>query len=155
MSEEKKVKKITQYAVYGSLRKGLCNHGVIKGAEYVGETVTYPVYNLYPVGITGGFPAMTHNGTTAVKLEIYNVTDPEMERHLDGLEGYMGRGNRNNFYNKEIINTSFGLAYIYFYNRAEEFDGAESIAHGDWVLWKEEQAKEKEITRLINAENEY
>lgn len=117
------------YAVYGSLKKGYGNHRLINNdnCEFLGTTLTEPKFSLYSLG---AFPGLKENGETAVEIEVYEVKTKEQEARLDGLEGYMGEGNPHNFYNKIVIPTEFGDAFIYTFNgklRQENF-----IENGKW-----------------------
>ena len=139
MSESKTVKKVLLYAVYGSLRHGLGNHRVIEDAKYLGEDVTPPEYNMYSLG---AFPGVTQGGDTSITLEIYKVENPEIEYALDRLEGYAGKNNPRNFYNKELINTSYGLAYIYFLND-KDYKPTTIVESGDWVEYLKDRKIEQ------------
>lgn len=112
-------------AVYGSLRKGLSNHRLLEQADFLGYTQTtgFKMYSL------GGFPFITHeqaNEQDIITIEVYAVTQEEMRR-LDGLEGYPS------FYNRELIDTPYGKAWIYFIDG--ERDGYPSVTDGDWFKY--------------------
>lgn len=113
-------------SVYGSLRRGLGNHRLLEnsGVNEIGEFVTEPKYTLFSLG---GFPGIHENGTTAVKMEVYEVDDDTFKR-LDRLEGYDPDNEEYSMYLRRIINTPFGDAYYYVYNGSARG----SIEHGDW-----------------------
>lgn len=123
-------KKNVLYAVYGTLRKGCGNHYHLKDSnvEFVGHYVTNPVYTLYNIG---AFPGLVKKGATSVTLEIYKVNSEKVELSLDALEGYYSDDPTNSMYNKDIIDTPFGPAFIYFWNGdTAQLKGIES---GDWI----------------------
>lgn len=114
-------------AVYGSLKKNKGNHEMFLGkAKYIGRTITEPIYTMYSLG---GFPGVVENGNTAIHLEVYEVTDEE-DKHIEGLEGYREYAPETSHYLKKEIDTEFGKASIYIYNRkANELPVVET---GNW-----------------------
>jgi gamma-glutamylcyclotransferase (GGCT)/AIG2-like uncharacterized protein YtfP len=115
-------------AVYGSLRQGLHNHPVISESELMGQYETEPIYTMINCG---SFPGLLKEGSTSVVMEVYKVDATTLVR-LDNLEGYRGKG-KNNFYNREKIDTPYGPAYTYFYNAESPLMRAKAIDTGDWV----------------------
>lgn len=111
--------------VYGSLRKGLHNHGIIENAELLGTFWSEPIYSLYSLG---GFPGLKENGDTSVLMEVYSVNDIEAKR-VDSLEGYSEDGN-NWFYDKVSIETPYGTASVYIY--VPSVDNRMKVESGDW-----------------------
>lgn len=105
-------------AVYGTLRKGFHNHVLLEGSKFLGETKTEPKFNMYGNLI----PWITNNGDTSIAIEVYEVEEETFQR-LDWLEGYP------NYYDRQVIDTEFGEAWIYFrwYTAAEN-----KISSGDW-----------------------
>lgn len=112
-------------AVYGSLRKGMGNHGLMHNTNYIGTTEVHGV-TMYDLG---AFPrvALGH-GTTSITVEVYEVTEEQLSL-LDRLEGYRG-ASYNNFYNRSLVNTSFGEVFIY---HIEQEGGDPVVEGGDWV----------------------
>ena len=90
--------------VYGSLKRNFSNHKLLEGSEMVGEMVTEPVYAMYHLG---GFPGIVRNGDGHIHCEVYSVDEHTFEG-LDMLEGYP------RLYNRELIETKWGTAWIYF-----------------------------------------
>lgn len=119
-------------AVYGSLMKGLSNHKLLKDSEYVGIYYSLPIYSLYSLTY---YPGLKLNGNTSVKFEVYKVT-PEVFKKLDELEGVA-----QEYYVKSTVDTPYGPACIYVFNR--EVDERNLIRHGDW----------DEHARINNIEN--
>ena len=125
-------------AVYGSLRQGMGNHGVISDNEYVAQTTLSGDYRMVSLG---GFPGVmkTSNPTSPIIIEVYRVTDEHNMRRLDSLEGYRGPG-QNNFYDKELVTLDNGMqAYIYLLDE-DEYGSYAGVDHGDWVKFKSNQS---------------
>ncbi len=72
-------------AVYGTLRKGGRWHYLLEGSTFIGEGVTPPNYTMLLVS-GGNFPYLIDEGTTAVTVEVYEVSRATLKR-LDALEG--------------------------------------------------------------------
>ena len=127
MKEDKKIK---LYAVYGTLKKGHGNykwHLENEETEYLGNTETEAKFSLYSLG---GFPGLKNDGTTKVNIDVFKINSEEVEEGVDRLEGFREFNHPNNFYNKEVIDTKFGKAYVYIYNgniREESL-----IENGNW-----------------------
>lgn len=119
---------MTQVAVYGSLRKGLGNHGRLHGAQYIGTTTTSEKYSMYSLG---GFPKVSLTGvkTSPIVVEIYEC-DASVMRGLDQLEGYLGPG-MGNFYDRSEVETGLGPALIYHIE--DPHTGRGLVEKGDWV----------------------
>lgn len=120
----------TLVAVYGSLRKGLGNHRLLKDSEYLGDFKSEPVFNLHSLG---GFPGLKEGGETSVVMEVYSVTD-EVAKNVDSLEGYTP-GQKATFYDKIPIETPWGTAGVYTYVRALDSDSI--VESGDWKEYLE------------------
>ena len=69
--------------VYGTLKHGQRNHGLMREARFLGVAVTAPEYTLLDLG---PFPGMIEDGTTAVHGELYEVR-PGLLAKLDRHEG--------------------------------------------------------------------
>lgn len=127
-------KKTEIIAVYGSLRAGLGNHGLIRGSKLLGTFKSKPEFSLYSLG---GFPGLKTNGKTAVTMEVYEV-DEQTARQVDGLEGYSP--NRTpTFYDKMNIETPYGTAGVYTYVSSIPEDRL--VESGDWKTYVEERYK--------------
>jgi len=102
-------------AVYGTLQIGQPNHDAyLKKAKYVGEFESLPIFNFYSV--RNQFPAITRGGHTSVFMEVFEVTN-EMLEEIDRLEGYSRSNPDISMYTRQEIDTPFGQAYVYIYNR--------------------------------------
>lgn len=74
----------TPVFVYGTLKRGFSNHGLLSEARFLGEGLTIPKFAMYKVG----FPVlMESNGSVGrITGELYEVSARTLER-LDMLEG--------------------------------------------------------------------
>lgn len=86
---------------YGTLKMGFGNHYLLGDSTYLGPAETNAT--MYSMG---GFPAIILGGDSTIKGEVYEVDDTTL-RHLDSLEGYPG------WYDREVVSTPYGPAYIY------------------------------------------
>lgn len=109
-------------AVYGSLRQGMGNHRVLGDSPLLGQcrVTGFEMFSL------GGFPFVRH-GDGEITIEVYAVNEHTSMR-LDNLEGYPS------FYNRALIWTPYGPAWIYFIDRQETT--APPVTHGDWVAYR-------------------
>lgn len=123
--------KITLVAVYGTLRQNQSNNCHLAGAEYIGEYDTEPIYTMYSLH---SFPGIVENGNTSIKMEVFEVQEEDTFKRLDNLEGFYGDNNKDNLYNKKIIETPFGKAFVYFYNG--DVRKRPAVEGGDWVDYK-------------------
>lgn len=108
-------------AVYGTLRKGFWNHRLLENSKFIGKTKTEPVFTMYGHGV----PWIVNGGNTEITVEVYEI-DEETFQSLDFLEGYPV------YYNRQLINTEFGEAWIYF----RYIEGEFVIESGDWHEFK-------------------
>lgn len=135
---EKETTDPIRIAVYGSLRKGLSNHGIISDEKLVGTFDSKPVYTMYSVHEY--YPALMTDGLTSVKMEVYEITEEAFDK-VNRLEGYISEGNRSNLYNRESIDTPYGKAFVYIYNQS--IAGLHAVSSGDWK-------KYKKVSQLVN-----
>jgi gamma-glutamylaminecyclotransferase len=68
--------------VYGTLRRGQSNHGLLAKASSLGLDATLPAWTLHHLG---DWPALAQGGSTAVVGELYEVDAPTLAE-LDALE---------------------------------------------------------------------
>lgn len=71
--------------VYGTLKRGCCNHAQMAGQEFIGPIRTVPGYTLYDLG---GYPAIAPDETDKLGVagEIWRVNEAGLHR-LDLFEG--------------------------------------------------------------------
>lgn len=109
---------------YGSLRKGMSNHGFLHTANFI-DYVEIPGYTMVSFG---AFPALVPGqgpGCQDVVAELYEVDDSTL-RSLDMLEGYP------DFYQRgEVYAGHYGYAWIYFIPDPELLDNP-IVYSGDW-----------------------
>jgi gamma-glutamylcyclotransferase (GGCT)/AIG2-like uncharacterized protein YtfP len=111
-------------AVYGTLRKGLQNHGLLKRDEvnFLGlDTVSG--YDLY----AGEYPYLTQ-GSGVVIVELYEINESVL-RELDTLEGHPDL-----YYRTSIVTSNEVKADIYLYPKNMILSGTR-IVSGDWIEW--------------------
>ena len=117
-------------AVYGSLLKGLGNHPLLETSELVGDEVLPLNYDMLDLG---GFPGLTPKEEESdIFIEVYKVDDDTFKR-LDRLEGYP------HFYNRKLVETSFGEAWIYYLSSPREYTGINVVESGNWRKHYEEK----------------
>lgn len=94
-------------AVYGSLRSGLYNSGLLSGSTLLGVD-TLGGWGMYSLG---AFPTVIP-GSGKILVEVYLVDHDTLGR-LDSLEGWWGDLSDRNYYERLVVRTRFGKAYIY------------------------------------------
>lgn len=132
---ENKVKPIL-IAVYGSLRAGLHNHTILGDSKLLGEFDTPPIYDMYSCG---SFPGLVLDGSTSIKMEVYQVTD-YISKCVERLESYVKGQELENHYNKVMIDTPYGEAGTYIYNHS--VSRLPQVESGNWKVWKDELKKQ-------------
>jgi gamma-glutamylcyclotransferase (GGCT)/AIG2-like uncharacterized protein YtfP len=110
-------------AVYGTLKRGQCNHHWLRGARFEGRTrvAGLELYNLgqYPMAVPSRRPH------ASVHAELYRVDDAGLA-HLDVLEDYP------RLYDRRRLPTVDGhLAWIYL-GRSEQVRGCRRVPFDDW-----------------------
>lgn len=106
--------------VYGTLRRGGSHHRLLGDAEHLGAWRSGPHYRMLDMG---PYPALVQ-GEATVAGEIYRIR-PEMLPMLDAYEGCPGD------YRRERIDTEFGMAWVYLWDRVAPT--AAAIPGGDWL----------------------
>lgn len=115
-------------AVYGTLRKGCGNHGILYGLQ--GTRAIVQGFKMYDLG---AFPYVVHTGNhdDSIAVEVYEVPDYNTARRLDSLEGYHHEQGFTGFYDRIKACTTVGQeVYLYVFPQHE---GEEEIESGDWV----------------------
>lgn len=107
--------------VYGTLRKGECNHHLLAQSEYLGLYETEPSYQLFDLG---DYPGLSE-GSHSITGEVYRI-DAATLAQLDMLEEVPVE------YRRESIETPFGTAWIYLYQDTSQLD--QVIDSGNWIL---------------------
>lgn len=98
---------------------------VAGGGNYLGPSKVqgFSIYHY------SSFPAVAPNEDNSGEVhgEVYEVEDI---RPLDRLEGY-DEGREATFYNRKLVKTDFGDAWIYFMEK-KQVKGCQKISSGKW-----------------------
>lgn len=87
--------------VYGTLKTGHSNHGILSGSKFVSKA-TVRGYELYNTG----FPVAAQNPETNITGEVFDIGDvmtPEAQKivsRLDSLEGYHKENPHHSMYHR-------------------------------------------------------
>lgn len=100
-------------AVYGTLKRGLCNHQWLTDADFLGmdSLTTIILYDLGP------YPAAKAASSRGIEVEVFRVTAGVL-RDLDRLEDHRVRTPTRGDYERVIHDTDFGPAWVYLYNHS-------------------------------------
>ena len=112
-------------AVYGTLKRGLSNHGLLQHASFVGEDCLTCI-TLYDLG---PYPGARLESSGGIDIEVFSVDKKQLQQ-LDELEEYLATASDQGMYDRRQVLTQFGLAWIYLYNR--EVDHAKPLRSGAW-----------------------
>ena len=121
--------------VYGSLKRGFSNFGILNGATFKGAHTTGVNYTMYSLG---GFPGVVARGDTSIQGEVFEVDEAHMKA-LDRLEGVPS------FYTRHIIQTSFGPAWMYMlspeYIKRADLHNFPVVTGGRWTAGQKIERK--------------
>ena len=106
--------------VYGTLRKGECNHHYMTRCRYLGLFTTSASFKMYDLG---DYPALVSEGHSEIVGAVYSVDEHQLQL-LDKLEGVPVE------YTRERIATSYGEAWVYLYQGDTAL--SQPILSGDW-----------------------
>lgn len=112
-------------AVYGTLKRHQSNHRVLAGSRFVGECSLSSIV-LYDLG---PYPGAKLERSQGVLIEVYEVDGPTFAR-LDALEGYDTASPDMGLYDRKLLDTPLGRAWVYIYNHAVSKGG--EIRVGGW-----------------------
>ena len=90
-------------AVYGTLKQGRSNHGLMRDSVLLGKTRL----NGFIMYSAGGFPVIYRNVGETISIEVYEVSPEVVKHNLDPLEGHP------HWYKREQVETEVGLAWLY------------------------------------------
>lgn len=119
------------------------NHGLVESSVYKGTFETLPIFAMYAIN---RFPGLK-DGANSVVMEVYEVT-PHVLAKIDGLESYTVGSNNNEFYDRTILKTPWGMAYTYMY--VPSILQNEEVESGDWKEYFELNIKLRKV--LENAD---
>jgi len=127
-----KKRKMHKMFVYGTLRAGESNHGLLKGAVCLSLSA-HVSGTMLDTGL--GYPAVTE-GSGKVWGEMYEVDDDTLKR-IDELEDYYGPGDPRNLYErvKTAALTDRGQVQTWIYV-SDRFKSGFVIPHGDWKSYR-------------------
>ena len=127
--------------VYGTLKRGHVNHGLMKGAHLIGEAYSWG-WKMYHLG---GFPGIIPNENESDSLvhgELYEVNNPYIIRRLDRLEGVRydpKTGESCGLYHRTTTTvhdvascTTHGDCLVYEFNAARGLPARE-VEGGNWI----------------------
>jgi gamma-glutamylcyclotransferase (GGCT)/AIG2-like uncharacterized protein YtfP len=127
--KEETMEEKTRIFVYGSLLKGLGNHGCLDGQQLEGVACTEAEYTMVSLG---GFPGLHEDGETAIVGETYLVDAAGMVR-VNRLEGVNEEHPESGLYRREDIHLDDGsVAVGYIYNG----DRGDVVESGDWRQYR-------------------
>lgn len=112
--------------VYGTLRRGEGNHGLLATAEFLGKARTAPDFLLFDLGAYPAVVVQPAGQGTAIVGELYAVDGPTLAQ-LDALEEHP-----DYYVRREIVLEGVVRAWIYELDAAEVV-GAPQVAGGDWL----------------------
>lgn len=123
--------------VYGTLRRGECNHNLITDTNCLAMAARI---NGCLMDTGFGYPGLLKEAGEVIG-ELYEITEEHLMR-LDALEGYLGPGDARNLYNriKIEVNTDreIVMAWTYFYDR--ESDERSLLKFSDWKVYQMEKS---------------
>ncbi len=109
--------------VYGTLKRGKSNSGLLRHANYLGDHVTKDKYAMVSLG---AFPAVVLHGDTHIHGEVFEVSEATF-KSVDRLEGYPS------FYSRMKIMTEHGNAWMYYLGKDSNYvTGRDVVESGVW-----------------------
>jgi gamma-glutamylcyclotransferase (GGCT)/AIG2-like uncharacterized protein YtfP len=114
-------------------RKNGCLNNVLtkENCKLIGTYSTEPIYNMYDVDGDSLYCAVETNGSTSIKIEIWEVNDiilGKIERNYNYYEEFEGYPQD---YKKVDLISPFGKIEMYFTNVEQSEDNL--IVNGDWI----------------------
>ena len=133
---EKGAKHWVHVFVYGSLKKGLGNHGIMKNinAEFVGYDT---IHGQFTMVSWGGFPAVCHDSSVDGAVPVYGQLfriPPEGLAALDALE------NHPRWYRREKLATDYNETRAWIYLMPESEIGDRAVVENNMWRVKQEEA---------------
>lgn len=98
-------------AVYGTLKRGFANSHWMQGAEFLGTDILCSI-TLYDLG---PYPGARLEQSQGIEVEVFRVSR-EILRKVDRLEEYNAAAPGAGEYDRQLLPTRFGDAWVYLYN---------------------------------------
>lgn len=117
------------FAVYGTLKRGFGNNRLLRDAIFLGEHTTEPKYTMYSAG---GFPIVKTGGQTAIKCELFATDNKDIIEDVNSLEGYRGKNDPNNWYDRMTIETKHGPAEMFVMHKTGNERPSAVVETGEW-----------------------
>ena len=111
--------------VYGTLKKGHGNHGLLENAEYLGDAEISGPVALIDLGWYPGVVRQPNGPDRTIRGEVYAV-DTDTLYSLDILEGHP------EFYERQKFATEFRNAWVYTLPPGYIEDDTDIIEEGVW-----------------------
>jgi gamma-glutamylcyclotransferase (GGCT)/AIG2-like uncharacterized protein YtfP len=131
-------------AVYGSLRMGMGNDGILTdpSTRFLGEEQTSPAFTMIDLG---AYPGVVNQGDTPITIEVYGVSE-DVWRRVEHLEGYP------DYYDRIPLETSHGRAEMYVLPGHYLPQYRERIVEsGDWTRFHSER-REMMLNQRLNRQ---
>ena len=124
-------------AVYGTLRAGQRNHGLLEGTEHIGDGWVAGVLHDMPAGPHRmyGYPALVRGAAGRVRVELYRLADASELARLDALENFDPADEDASEYVRRlepILDGPVDRAWVYWY-AADAGDLGPVVGSGDWL----------------------
>lgn len=112
-------------AVYGTLKRGFRNHGLLAQAHYIGGDKLAQIC-LYDIG---PYPGARMEASKGIDVEVYALDSIQLAE-LDLLEEYDADDIGGSLYTRKLLETRYGMAWVYLYQGA--LDGKPRLGNGAW-----------------------
>ena len=108
--------------VYGTLKSDQNKNYLLKSlnGKFLGQFATPPVYDFMDLGY---YPAAMKGGNISILGEVWEVDNMSAVDMYEGVPG---------LYTRDIINTDYGEAYMYFLTDIRSHEYAVEIPDGVW-----------------------
>lgn len=139
-------------AVYGTLRRGQPNHGLVRDAEFLGMGSIAGALRDMPVTAARayGYPALIDDESGGwVVVELYRLPDAALLGRLDELEAYRPDDEAGSEYIRREVDVRdgpVGRAWVYRFNGDPATTG-DPIAEGDWVAFLRARGRARQPNR--------
>jgi len=112
--------------VYGTLKRGHYNHTVLGDSHYIGKDSVYGAFALHDLG---SFPGVVTDTTVNREIfgEVYELTDPEIVKDVEYLEGYP-----TFYYRLPIVTTNGAECEMYVLYNESRIRAKSIIEDGEW-----------------------